>query len=255
MNRLLKRVVAILLLVTVALHTVAQQKITVAVAANMQYAIQEVIAAFNKKDRTKVEVVIGASGKLTQQILQGAPFDVFIAADQDFPQKIAAGKLSVEPPKIYAQGILVLWTMKENIPLARNLRSLLGNDVKAIAIANPATAPYGRAAQALLKKYGLYQKVASKIVTGESISQASQFIATGNADIGFTAKSIVVSDAMKGKGKWIELESRDYPPIHQAAVLIKHTTQENAQEALTFYQFLFSTEAKTIYRKFGYIVK
>jgi molybdate transport system substrate-binding protein len=233
----------------------AQTKLTVAVAANMQYTMQELIVEYNKTDKTKIDIVLGASGKLTQQIQNGAPFDIFISADKAFPQKIADGQLALETPKVYAQGLLVLWSVKPTIQPAKDLKVLLGANIKSIAIANPQTAPYGSAAEFILKKYGLYTKVSAKLVTGESISQTSQFIATQNADIGFTAKSIVISAEMKGKGKWVELNGQDYPSIEQSAVLLNHAKQTNEAAARKFYNFLYSAKAKTIYTKFGYIVK
>ncbi len=245
-------------LVLLALHTLlmqAQSKLTVAVAANMQYTMQELVAEFNKTDKTRIDIVLGASGKLTQQIQNGAPFDIFISADKEYPQKLAGNKFTLEPPKVYAQGVLVLWSAKPNIQPTRDLKLLSGANIKSIAIANPKTAPYGSAAEFILKKYALYDKVASKLVTGESISQTSQFIGTQNADIGFTAKSIVIAGEMKGRGKWVELNTADYPPIEQSAALLKYARQNNINTARKFYNFLYSAKAKAIYNKFGYIVK
>jgi molybdate transport system substrate-binding protein len=252
---MLKKTYLLLLLALITLSLLAQPKITVAVAANMQYTIQELIAEYNKTDKTKIDVVLGASGKLTQQIQNGAPFHIFISADKEFPQKLADIKLTLEAPKVYAQGMLVLWSVKPNLQPAKDLKLLLGSNIKNIAIANPKTAPYGTAAEAILKKYGLYDKVAAKLVTGESISQTSQFIATQNADIGFTAKSIVISKEMQGKGKWVELNTQHYPPIEQSAALLQHAKQNNEAAARKFYNFLYSAKAKAIYNKFGYIVK
>ncbi len=243
-----------IVLVTI-FYATAQSKITVAVAANMQYTIEALKAEFNKTDKTEIEIVLGASGKLTQQIMAGAPFDIFISADTAFPQKLADTGLSVQTPKVYAQGLLVLWSAKPNIQPQPNLKLLLDAAIQHIAIANPKTAPYGAAAAFILKKYNLYDKVATKLVTGESITQTSQFIATEAADIGFTAKSIVISEEMKDKGKWVELNRSDYPPIKQAAVLLKYSQQHEAAAALKFYSFLYSPKAKDIYRKFGYIVQ
>ncbi len=186
--------------------------------------------------------------------MQSAPFDIFISADTSFPQKIFTNHAAAEPPKVYAQGLLVLWSAKPGIQPTANLKLLLNEDIKHIAIANSKTAPYGAAAEAILKKYNLYDKIATKLVTGESITQTSQFIATQAADIGFTAKSIVISNEMKNKGKWIELNRNDYPPVKQAAVLLKYGQQNHAAEAKKFYDFLFSKQAKEIYKKFGYIV-
>lgn len=251
----MKKAVLAFLVALSTLSLPAQSKLTVAVAANMQYTIRELIAEFNKTDKTTIDVVLGASGKLTRQIQNGAPFDIFIAADKEFPQKLANNHFTLEPPKVYAQGLLVLWSAKPAVQPARDLKLLVGPAIKSIAIANPKTAPYGSAAESILKKYKLYDIVSTKLVTGESISQTSQFIATQNADIGFTAKAIVISGEMKGKGKWVELNTQDYPPIEQAAALLKHAQQNSEAEAKKFYTFLYSAKAKAIYKKFGYIVQ
>ena len=245
-------------IIIVAITTInasAQTKIIVAVAANMQYTMEALKIEFNKTDKTEIDVVLGASGNLTQQIMQGAPFDIFVSADTSFPQKLSKSNFTAEPPKVYAQGLLVLWSAKNNVQPASDLKILLNDNIRHIAIANPETAPYGAAAEFILKKYGLYEKISGKFVTGESITQTTQFIATKAADIGFTAKSIVISDEMKDKGKWIELNQKDYPPIKQAAVLLKYGQQNHTAAAKKFYDFLFSENAKVIYKKFGYIVQ
>jgi molybdate transport system substrate-binding protein len=252
----MKRIFLLTIVATISIFNAsAQTKITVAVAANMQYTMEVLKAEFNKTDKTQIDVVLGASGKLTQQIMQSAPFDIFISADTSFPKKLADAGFAAESPKVYAQGLLVLWTAKPGIEPKADLKLLLNEDIQHIAVANPKTAPYGAAAEFILKKYNLYDKVASKLVTGESITQTSQFIATQAADIGFTAKSIVISDEMKGKGKWIELNQKDYPAIKQAAVLLKYGQQNHAVEAKKFYDFLYSEKVKAIYKKFGYIVQ
>jgi len=250
----MKKLVLLLIAFT-AITSFGQTKITIAVAANMQYTIEALKTEFNKTDKTEIDIVLGASGKLTQQIIQSAPFDIFISADTAFPKKIADTGFAAEQPKVYAQGVLVLWSTKPGIKSVKDLIFLRSDSVRHIAIANPKTAPYGAAAEFILKKYNLYDKVSSKLVTGESITQTSQFIATQAADIGFTAKSIVISDEMKNKGKWVELNRNDYPPIKQGAVLLKYGQQNHAAEAKKFYDFLFSEKAKAIYKKFGYIVQ
>ncbi len=234
--------------------TIAQEKkITVAVAANMQYAFAELKSEFEKSNHIGVNVVIGASGNLTRQIMQGAPFDVFISADTKYPENLYQNGVAAEKPKVYARGALVLWTIKDDLPLQKDLQFLLSPRIKNIAIANPRIAPYGKAAEALLKKAGIWEKLKKKLVYGESISQTTQFVASGNADIGFTAKAVVLSDQMKNKGKWIELDEQDYPPISQAAVLLKYGVKDHEPEARKFYSFLFSEKAKDIYKKYGYL--
>ena len=251
----MKKIVFVLHLIAFTAFTgFAQNKITVAVAANMQYTINAIVAEFNKTDKTQIEVVLGASGKLTQQIIQSAPFDIFISADTAFPKKLADTGFAAETPKVYAQGLLVLWSAKPDIQPKADLKLLLNDNVQHIAIANPKTAPYGAAAESILKKYNLYDKISSKLVTGESITQTSQFIATQAADVGFTAKSIVISDEMKDKGKWVDLDLKAYSPIEQAAVLLKHGTDTNKAGSEKFYNYLYSKTAKDIFKKFGYLI-
>ncbi|QES88391.1 molybdate ABC transporter substrate-binding protein [Rhizosphaericola mali] len=227
----------------------SQEKITVAVAANMQYTIQTLIKEFNKQDKTQVQVVIGASGNLTQEILNGAPFDIFVSADTKFPEKLHEQNKTIGIPKTYAQGILVLWTAKPNIKLPKSVQELKNPNYKKIAIANTETAPYGSAAKYVLEKAKVWNEIQGKLVTGESITQTSQFIATQNVEIGFTAKSIVVATPAENKGKWLAIKAADYPPINQAAALLKNNT-----EAQKFYNFLYSNTAKSIYKQFGYLV-
>src|SRR5690606_9471414 len=147
-------------------------------------------------------------------------FDIFVSADTRYPQILVEKGATLDTAKIYANGILVLWSAQKNL-LPDKAGEILSNEkVKHIAIANPDTAPYGKAALSWMKARGLYENNAQKIVIGESISQASQFIASGNAEVGFTAKSIVLSAPMKNTGCWVALD--EYPPIEQAAVLLKH---------------------------------
>jgi molybdate transport system substrate-binding protein len=231
-----------------------QQKITVAVAANMQYAFNDLKNEFEKSTNIHVDEVVGASGNLTQQIMQGAPFDVFLSADTAYTQKLFEKGFAAGKPRVYTRGLLVLWTTVPGLKLTTNLQFLLSPKIKSIAIANPKTAPYGTAAEALLKKYNLLEKLKGKIVYGESISQTSQFIGTQNADVGFTAKAIVLSKQMKGRGKWIEINPEDYPPILQSAVLLKYGVEKHSVAAKKFYEFLYSANAEAVYKKYGYMV-
>ncbi|WP_298737463.1 molybdate ABC transporter substrate-binding protein [uncultured Chitinophaga sp.] len=247
------RLLGIFLIGLLSCQPPRQEQLTLAVAANMQYTIQSLIRAFNKTDSTKIAVISGASGNLTQQILNGAPFDIFISAEKVYPRELARQGLTLTPPQVYARGQLVLWSARPGIEPGKDLQVLLGDNVQRIAIANPATAPYGHAAVSLLKKYALYDQVKPKLVTGESITQASQFIATQHADIGFTAKAVVMAAEMKGKGKWVELDVNDYPAIEQAAALLTYA-RHNEAAARKFYHFLYSEEAKAIYKQSGYLV-
>lgn len=233
----------------------AQQKVTVAVAANMQYPMNTLKEKFEAQTKIKVEVILSSSGKLTQQIQEGAPYDVFISADTSYPQALYRKGFAATVPKVYAKGLLVLWTVKDGINLSRDLKILLDQGIKKIAIANPKTAPYGVAAEQVLKKYNLYVSVKDKLVFGESITQTNQFITSQSADIGFTAKSVVLSPEMKDKGRWVDVDLKAYTPIEQAAIILKHGAGTNKEAARKFYDYLYSKTARDVLQSFGYLVK
>ncbi len=242
------------LFVAAAVYPQSGDKLTVAAAANVQFAMKEIKTAFEKETGTKVEVIIGSSGKLTAQIKQGAPFDIFISADMRYPDELYKSKKAVGPPKVYAYGSLVIWTMKNEVSLQDDLSELLDPSIKAIALANPKTAPYGVAAILALKHFGTYGKVKDKLVYGESIASTNQFIISGAAEIGFTAKSVVLSPAMKGKGVWKEVDAGAYDPIEQGCVILSYGKENNTSASKKFYDFLFSKEVKNILKKYGYKV-
>ena len=227
------------------------QKITIATAANMQFAINELSKIFTKQTDIECEIVISSSGKLTAQIKEGAPYNVFVAANMKYPQEIYNSKLTENKPTVYAYGKLVLWSMVEGIE--PSLALLEDNSIQHIALANPKTAPYGVAAMEVLNHQSIYDKVEDKLVFGENVSQTNQFITSKSAEIGFTALSVVLSPEMKGKGKWIALEDTIYSPIEQGVVVIKHNNQYN-EAAMAFYDFLFSKNAQEILTNFGYAV-
>ncbi len=244
--------ILIALLIAASGYSQQKPKLTVAVAANVQFAMKDIKAAFEKKTGTEVDVIIGSSGQLTAQIKQGAPFDIFISADMKYPDALYKSKLAVETPEAYAYGALVVWTMKKDIQLKPDLSEMTGADIKTIALANPKTAPYGEATVQALKHYGIYEKVKDKLVYGESIAPTNQFIISGAADIGFTAKSVVLSPMMKGKGQWHEVASEAYKPIEQGCVILSYGIKNHPSDSKKFYDFLFSKEVKNILLKYGY---
>jgi len=227
------------------------QSLTVAVAANVQYAFEELKGEFTKDTGVEVKAVYASSGKITAQVEGGAPFDLFVSADMDYPQALEKEGMAYNSTKVYAYGKLVLWTMSD-VDLSLGVESLVQETVRKIAIATPKTAPYGRGAVNALKYYGIYPKVSSKLVYGESIAQASQFISTRAADAGFTAKSIVMAKNMQGKGKWVEVDSKAYDPIAQGAVILKHARKNDLAAAQKLFDFLFSDKARAIFEKYGY---
>ena len=228
-----------------------QAPIIIATAANMQFAMEALVKEFSQKTSIPCELVISSSGKLTAQIIQGAPYDVFVAANLTYPQKVFDEGKAVGPPQVYAYGKLVLWAANEGVPL--ELDSLMSPRIQHIAIANPKTAPYGEAAMALLEHYDLVEKVKAKLVYGESVAQINQFVSSGMAQIGFTAKAVVLSPNMSGEGSWIELKETTYSPIEQGVIQVKRKGMKELQAGV-FVQFLFSDEAQEILASFGYRV-
>jgi molybdate transport system substrate-binding protein len=225
--------------------------ITVAGAANVQFTLDELKAEFTRETGIDVKTVIGSSGKLTSQIENGAPFDVFLSADMKYPATLYKEGFSLRSPKIYAYGVLVLWTMKD-LDLSAGIGVLGSPGVQKIALADPQLAPYGREAVNALRFFKLYDQLKKELVLGESISQANQFITTGAADIGFTAESIVMAANMKGKGKWVEVDPHSYQPIAQGVIVLKYGQQMHSKEARAFYDFLFTLPAQEIFKKYGY---
>jgi molybdate transport system substrate-binding protein len=246
-----KLILVLLALILAAPLSVYAREITVAGAANVQFTLDDLKAEFTRETGIDVKTVIGSSGKLTSQAENGAPFDVFLSADMKYPDKLYKEGFALRSPKVYVYGTLVLWTMK-NMDLSQGVNAVNDAGVRKIALANPEQAPYGREAVNALKYYKLYDQLKRKLVLGESISQANQFITTGAADIGFTAESVVLSPNMQGKGKWIEVDSQSYKPIAQGAVVLRYAEKDDAKEAHEFYDFLFSAPAQEIFKKYGY---
>jgi len=225
------------------------ETVVISASANTQYALREIVKEFKKEyPKAKIKIVVSSSGNLTAQIERGAKYDIFLSADRRYPEYLYRKGLTLGKPKVYAEGILVLWSMKYNI---KDINDIL--NFRRIAIPNPKTAPYGRASVEALNYYNLYRKVKSKLVYGESVSQASHYIYNKLVDGGFTAKSIVVSPKMSGKGYWIEIDGKAYKPIKQAVVLLKNA--KNKRLAKSFFHYLFSKKAQTILTKYGYRVK
>lgn len=226
--------------------------LTVAVAANVQYAFDDIRAAFHKETGHDVRPVYNSSGKFAAQIMNGAPFDVFLSADMEFPEKLHKEGYAAAP-KVYAYGSLVLWTMK-NLDLANWQSALQGNAVRKIAIANPKVAPYGRETMKALAGLKLDEALKSRLVFGESISQTNQYIHSGAADAGFTAKSVVVSPEMRGQGTWIDLPKNVYQPIAQGAAILVHGQKNNPALAQQFHDFLLAEKSRAILERYGYLL-
>lgn len=230
-------------------ETKKKDSFKIAAASNMQFVIYELVAAFEEKTGVSAEVILGSSGKLTAQIIEGAPFDLFLSADMKYPNELFKNGFTEDKPEIYAHGSLILWTLKDK--LLPDLDVLTSEDVKHIAMGNPKTAPYGVAAMQVLERTKMYPMMSSKIVFGEGVSQTNQFIVSEAADIGFTSKSVVLSPQMKNRGSWKLIAKELYDPLAQAMVIINNR-KIYRNEAIQFKQFILSSEGKKILHKFGY---
>ena len=224
-----------------------------AAAADMSAALPELVAAYAKKTGQAVKLSFGSSGNLTNQIRNGAPFDVFFSADEEYPQQlITEGLASKDTLYRYAIGRLVLW-VPNNSPLDLSklgMQALLDPSVKKISIANPTHAPYGRAAEAALRHFGIYDQVSSRLVVGENVSQAAQFVESGNAQAGLIALSHALAPALKDKGRYWTVPLDAYPTLNQAAIVLSRSKQQDA--ARRFLEFLRSPEAASLLTSYGF---
>jgi molybdate transport system substrate-binding protein len=249
---MLKRVILGVMVLSMSLFA---GQINIAVAANVSYAIGDLIKEFNKTNpNTEVLVTLGSSGKLTAQIKNGAPYHLFMAANMKFPQSLYEENMAITKPIVYAQGSLAMLSSKE-LDFSHGIEVVVQKEIEKIAIANPKTAPYGAAAVEAITNAKLYESVESKFVYAESISQTVSYAITA-ADIGFIAKSSLYSDKMskyKENVHWASVDSNLYTPIDQGVVLTS-MAKENA-EAKAFYEFILSQKAKEIFKEYGYIVK
>jgi molybdate transport system substrate-binding protein len=242
----------LVLALLVFLPALQAQTLTVAAAANLKTAMDVLKPAFEAKHPgASLQVSLGASGSFTAQIQQGAPFDVFLAADAEFPDKLAAAGFVMGESFPYATGRLMLWIRKDVRldPAREGLKVLLNPTVKRIAIGNPALAPFGRSAEAALKAAGFHEAVKPKLVFGENITQAAQYLQTGAAEAGFISSPQVLTPSLAHGVAWA-VPQHLYPVQKQCGVLLKRSTQPAL--AAAFKAYLLSSEAQAILAKLGY---
>lgn len=244
----MKQIIAIILIAFVATQMHAQT-VKVAAAGNLRYIIEDIKAqyiALNPK--TKIDITLGASGALTQQIINGAPFDFFMAADVKFPMKLKELGCVSGDVKTYAFGKLVLWS--NTIDVSIGMASLA--KTTRIAIAKPDIAPYGERAVQCMKYYNCYESNKPKLVYADNISQTAQFAQTGNADAAFVAYALVLGPELNGTGTFFVPDEKSYKPVEQACVLMKGW--ERNPEAAKFMKYVLSVECKPIFEKYGFVV-
>jgi molybdate transport system substrate-binding protein len=228
-------------------------EITVAAAADLTFVFKEVGAKFQKETGNSIKLSYGSSGNFFSQIKNGAPYDMFFSADVSFPKKLEAAGL-IEPGSLYeyATGKVVIWVpSKSKLDINQGLKVLLDPSIGKISIANPVHAPYGAAAVAAMQHEGIYDQVKGKLIQGENILQAAQFVQSGHADVGLIALSLALAPPMKSAGRFVEIPPADYPPVIQAVVILKSAKDKDTAEK--FLKFLKEPATVAIMQQYGFV--
>ena len=230
----------------------AAQSLTVAAASDLQGVMPAIAERFREATGQSVTLTFGSSGNFVAQIRNGAPFDLFFSADIDYVRRLEAdGFVERGSLVTYAMGSLVLWTRAgSGVDVSRGFPVLLDAGVRRIAIANPEHAPYGRAAVAALRDAQLYERVRGKLVLGENVAQAAQFVDSGNADAGIIALALALDPALKARGTFFEIPPGAHPPIEQAAAVVASSTRKAAARA--FLAFMRTAEVAGLLRAYGF---
>jgi molybdate transport system substrate-binding protein len=248
-----RRTLFTFLFLFLSLSSVSAQTLRIAAASDLQFVFPDLAAQYEKQSGVKLTITYGSSGNFFAQMQNGAPFDLFFSADVGYAQKLIASRLAdPEPLQVYAVGRLVLWLPPDS-PLdpASGLKILLDSRVQKIAIANPEHAPYGRAAVAALQHAGLYEHLKPKLVFGENISQAAQFVQSGSAQAGLIALSLATSPGMKSGKQWL-IPADEYPRIEQGVVLLQVSPEKKA--ARNFLEFLKTPVARATFERYGFFL-
>lgn len=245
-------VILILILSVIISKGQSSGRVRIAAASDLKFALDSVVSIFKQTHAdARIDVTYGSSGKLSEQISHGAPFDLFFSADIDYPLNLKNKGLTSGDVQTYGVGRIVIWS-KQIDPNAEKIKSLLDKTVSKIAIANPLHAPYGKRAEEALKYYQIYDDISGRLVYGENISQAAQFITTGAADIGIIALSLAVSPTMKKmNGHYWVIPELVHKPLKQGFVVIKHAERNSLANALK--DFVQTKQASDILAYFGFI--
>jgi molybdate transport system substrate-binding protein len=250
----IRKVPLIAFLAMVCLSRCSAQEITIAAAADLQFAMQDIADRFQRETGKTVNLIYGSSGNFFQQLQNGAPFDIFFSANLDYAKQLEAAKLT-EPGSYYqyARGKIVIWVPKDsNLDVGSGLQVLLNPSIKKIAVANPQHAPYGQAAVAAMQKEHVYDKIQDKLVLGENISQTASFVVSGAADVGIVALALALSPNMKEKARYSIIPADEYPPIEQACVIL--SSSKNKESAKQFLSFIKQPEIGELLRTYGFDV-
>lgn len=240
---------ACFLLFTASAHA---EKITVAAAADLKFAMDEIVTTFKTSHPgDEVDVIYGSSGKFHTQIQQGAPYDLYFSADIAFPRELAKAGFAASEVKPYAFGRIVLWSASLDAS-KMTLASLTDPKIARIAIANPKHAPYGKRAEEALRASGLWEKVEPKLVYGENIAHTAQFVQTGNAQVGVIALSLAVNPELASKGGYWLIPENLHAPLEQGFVITKRA--EGNALARQFADYMSSKPARTVMTKYGFVL-
>ncbi len=231
------------------------REVRIAAAADLKFAFDDLASEFRKKHpEIKVSVTYGSSGNFYAQLENKAPFDLFLSADIDYPRKLVENGLASKDSEFqYAVGHIVVWVPNgSKLDLEKlGMKAVADPSVKKLAIANPKFAPYGRAAEAALKKLGLYEDVKDRLVLGENIAQTAQYVESGSADVGIIALSLALAPAMKDKGRFWTVPLEDYPRLEQGGVIMSWVKDKEATQKLR--EFIVGTEGKAILKRYGFM--
>jgi len=228
------------------------EEIAIAAASDLNFAIKDLIADYEKATGNRVKLSLGSSGNFFAQIQNGAPFDLYFSADIGYPKKLEEAGLTVTGSLYrYAVGRIVLWTNHASRrDVAKGLEILRDPSIKKIAIANPKHAPYGRAAVAAMQHFKVYDDAKERLVLGENISQAAQFIESGACDVGIIALSLAMAPTMKAAGSYWEIPADAHPSLEQGAAVLKSSKQPKT--AQQFLEFMQSAQGQEIMRRYGF---
>ena len=247
------------LLAALALITPAQAEespavLTIAAASDLAWCMDELNAEFRRQHPgVELKTTTGASGNFFAQIKAGAPFDVFLSADLNYPRELVKAGLAVESSLfLYATGHIALWTTRDGVDVSTGLTALKSPAIAKIAIANPDIAPYGRAAKAALQSAGVWDAVQDRLVFGENIAQTAQFVQTGNVDAGIVSLSLLKSPKMTGVGRYFEIPEALHPRLEQGGVITLHG-RDNPQAA-AYLAFLGSAGARAVFDRYGFLL-
>jgi molybdate transport system substrate-binding protein len=251
---MIRILIVLCMLIITGVNVALAEEITIAAASDLNFAFREIATEYENTTGNHVRLTLGSSGNFFAQIQNGAPFDLYFSADIAYPRNLEEAGLTV-PGSLYqyAVGRIVLWTGHESrIDVTKGFEALREPTIRKIAIANPKHAPYGRAAVAAMEYFKVYDQVKDRLILGENISQAAQFIESGACDVGIIALSLAVAPAMKSKGTYWEVPADAHLPLEQGAVILK--SSKNQEAARQFLEFIKGPNGQEIMKRYGFTV-